>query len=158
MAKEIERKFLLSPGAEIPAMEGVDIVQAYLNPNPDATVRVRIIGPEARLTVKSRNRGSVRHEWEYPVPVADARAMLEHCACAGLISKTRFRVPAAEPGLVWEIDGFHGPLEGLVLAEIELPDEDTAVELPSFVGREVTDDPRYYNSSLGTASELPPLV
>ena len=84
--------------------------------------------------------------------------MLERCACRALIAKTRYRLPAVEPDLEWEIHVFHGALEGLVVAEIEAPDETMEISVPAYIGREVTHDPRYYNSSLGTASELPPVV
>ncbi len=143
MAIEIERKFLVSEKALTDKMsEGEEIIQGYLSDNPDSTVRVRIKGEKAYLTVKSRNNGSVRGEWEYEIPVCDARQMLDQCGVTGLISKTRYRSGR------WEIDEFHGRLEGLLMAEVELYSEDEKISLPSFLGREVTGDSRYYNSVL----------
>lgn len=149
MAKEIERKFLVSgTGFKAVAASSREISQGYLSTNPDATVRVRISDSRAWLTVKSRNHGATRGEWEYEIPVDDARHMLAEC-CGGLcLEKTRYIVPAAEKSLSWEVDVFHGRHEGLVLAEIELPSEDTPFSLPDFIGEEVTGDTRYYNSVL----------
>lgn len=146
MAKEIERKFLVTDMSfKQMAKSNVAIEQGYLSLDPDATVRVRIKGESAFLTVKSRNQGAVRDEWEYPVPVADAREMMR-CCKGGCVSKVRYIVPFA--GRVWEVDVFRGHNAGLIIAELELPAADTEVKLPSFVGEEVTGDVRYYNSSL----------
>lgn len=147
MAKEIERKFLVTNTSyrDMSAAEKL-IVQAYLNRDPKATVRVRIIDSKAFLTVKGKNEGALRDEWEYPIPVSDARGMIARCASGRVIEKTRFIVPFE--GYKWEIDEFGGDLKGLVVAEIELPTEDAKFVLPPFVGEEVTGDPRYYNSSL----------
>lgn len=148
MAKEIERKFLVRDlSFRTSAVEEIHIVQGYLNTDPDRTVRVRIAGERAFITVKTRNCGCVRDEWEYPVPVADAGAMM--AACVGVIDKTRYVVPAGD-GLHWEIDCFHGAAAPLVLAEIELPSADTSFVLPSFIGEEVTGNPAYYNSAIAT--------
>lgn len=95
--------------------------------------------------MKTRNSGATRDEWEYEIPMADAAGML--AACEGVIEKTRYIVPAAN-GLKWEIDVFGGRLQGLVLAEIELPAEDTPIDIPRFIAREVTGDAAYYNSNL----------
>lgn len=153
MAKEIERKFLVTGDSWRPLTEQThEIRQAYLSTNPDATIRVRIIDSSAFLTVKSRNRGAVRNEWEYPISLADAEEMLENCGCSGQIAKTRHIVGP------WEIDEFHGALEGLVVAEIELSDAAQRIDIPDFIGREVTDDSRYYNSVLSMADELPPVI
>lgn len=150
MAKEIERKFLVGDESyKALATENIEIRQGYLSTDPEATVRVRIAGDKAFLTVKGRNRGAVRNEWEYPVPASDAIAMLP-CCCGRTVEKTRWIVPAGN-GLKWEVDEFHGRHEGLVVAEIELPAEDTPFVLPDFVGREVTGEPQYYNSALSQA-------
>ena len=123
MAKEIERKFLVADDSyRSMAIYKSEIVQGYLSINPDATVRVRINGDKAFITVKSRNVGAVRKEWEYPVDPAEARQMLETCCQSRLIVKTRHVVPA-ENGLKWEIDEFHGELDGLTIAEIELREQ-----------------------------------
>ncbi len=157
MAKEIERKFLTSgTGYRQQAIGSKHIRQGYLcryTPGGEirATVRVRITDDSrARLTVKSPNCGTVRGEWEYDIPVAEARAMLDElCEQARIIDKTRYVVPAGD-GLLWEIDEFHGRLDGLTVAEIELPDASAPLPtpLPAFIGREVTADPYYYNSNL----------
>ncbi len=148
MAKEIERKYLVDDMSFINQACGKrHIVQAYLSVNPDATVRVRIADDKAYLTVKSRNKGAVRNEWEYEIPVDDASQMIDTCAQSNIIDKTRYLVPA-EHGLTWEIDVFHGQHTGLVVAEIELPEPAYRISLPSFIGDEVTGDPKYYNSSL----------
>lgn len=148
MAKEIERKFLTADSSyRAEAISRHEIAQGYLSVNPDATVRVRIKDDEAYITVKSRNRGATRNEWEYRIDSSEARQMLDSCCQSRLITKTRYIVPA-ENGLKWEIDEFHGSLEGLVVAEIELPHEDTAFLRPPFIGEEVTGNPYYYNSSL----------
>ncbi len=146
MSKEIERKFLVTSSSyREAAVDAVELAQGYLNTDPDSTVRVRVAGPRGFITVKSRNIGATRNEWEYEIPVSDAREML--ALCTGVLVKTRYIVPATD-GLRWEIDEFHGPLEGLTVAEIELPSEDTRFDRPSFIGREVTGDAAYYNSNL----------
>lgn len=146
MAKEIERKFLVISDSYLQiATNSYKIVQGYLSTAPNATVRVRVKGEEAYLTVKSKNTGIVRNEWEYPIPVSDALAMLESCHCATL-SKVRYIVPFE--GHIWEVDVFEGGHRGLVLAEIELKSADESFSLPDFVGIDVSDDPQYYNSNL----------
>lgn len=148
MAKEIERKFLVKDHSyRDNAVECVEIVQGYVSTDPDCTVRVRIMGNKAFLTIKNRNRGAVRDEWEYPVSIESARELL-HRDAQGVIEKHRYKVPAMEKGLLWEVDEFAGSLAPLVLAEIELPEATTEVALPTWVGKEVTGDARYYNSNL----------
>lgn len=152
MAKETERKFLVRDTTFMQQCdEKVEIRQAYLNDNPVATVRVRLFGDKAYLTVKSKNKGIERHEWEYEIPVEDAEEMLSECHTSGMIEKTRYRCGR------WEIDVFHGRLSGLIIAEIELECTEECVEIPPFAGREVSDDCRYYNSALATADEMPPV-
>ena len=147
MAKEIERKFLVrNDSYKAFAVGNDEIAQGYISTDPDGTVRVRLKGEKAFLTVKTRNQGCVRNEWEYEIPAADARQMLENCRGC-IISKTRYYIPA-DDGLQWEVDEFHGTRQGLTVAEIELPSEDTAFAIPSFIGDDVTGDPAYYNSSL----------
>lgn len=146
MSKEIERKFLVTDTSYRALATGkAEIVQGYLSRVPERTVRVRLWNDEAFLTVKTRNVGITRNEWEYRIPAADAREMLK--ACEGLLEKTRYIVPAGD-GLKWEVDEFHGRHEGLTVAEIELPAEDCGFTKAGFVGEEVTGDPRYYNSNL----------
>lgn len=146
MAKEIERKFLVADDSYLAkAISSSSISQGYLNRDPDRTVRIRLRDGRGFITVKTRNSGATRDEWEYEIPMADAAGML--AACEGVIEKTRYIVPAAN-GLKWEVDVFGGRLQGLVLAEIELPAEDTPIDIPRFIAREVTGDPAYYNSNL----------
>ncbi len=149
MATEIERKFLVSGDGWKSSSDGTRIAQGYLSIDADRTVRVRLAGNGAWLTIKGRTEGISRAEFEYPIPPGEARGLLKLCL-PSVIDKTRHRVPFG--GHVWEVDVFHGDNEGLILAEVELPDESVTPELPPWVGTEVSDDPRYYNSSL---SKLP---
>lgn len=123
-----------------------EIAQGYLSRVPERTVRVRLRDDEGFITIKGENNGAARDEYEYPIPADDARSIIDSLCEGAVVSKTRFIVPFA--GMTWEIDEFHGRHEGLVIAEIELPDEDAEYELPPFVGKKVTGDPRYYNSNL----------
>lgn len=146
MATEIERKFLVT-GSAWRTSDGQRIVQGYLNRDKARTVRVRIAGPQAFLTIKGATVGASRAEFEYPIPLADAEALLGLCD-GPLIDKVRHRV--ALGGLLWEVDEFLGDNAGLVVAEVELVSEDQAVDLPPWVGDEVTHDHRYFNSNLAS--------
>lgn len=145
MATEIERKFLVTSDAWRDGQSGVLLQQGYLSRDPDRTVRVRIAGEAAFLTIKGRSKGLTRSEFEYPLPLDEARELLALCL-PPLIEKRRHEVPHG--GHVWEIDEFFGDNAGLIVAELELPAEDTAFEAPPWLGREVSDDPRYFNSNL----------
>jgi len=145
MGMEIERKFLLRDASWNDGTPGLRMVQGYLGFDPDRTVRVRLAGEEAWLTIKGRGEGISRAEFEYAIPADDARQLLAMCAGA-VIDKTRHRV--RHGGHLWEVDVFHGANDGLVVAEVELDAEDEAVELPPWVGEEVSADRRYANSSL----------
>lgn len=148
MSLEIERKFLVTNDSYRAVAEEVHTIeQAYISTDADATVRVRLVDGRGVLTVKSRNVGAVRHEWEYEIPAEDAAQMLATVCRSGHIAKTRYVVPAGG-GLRWEVDEFHGSLAPLVVAEIELPGEGTPFDRPPFIGTEVTGDPRYFNSAL----------
>ncbi len=148
MSKEIERKFLVVNDSYRALATGIiEIAQGYISTDPDCTVRVRLAGNNGFITIKSRNVGAVRNEWEYPITESAAHALLDSSCRSGIISKRRFIVPA-ENGLKWEVDEFGGNLHGLVVAEIEIPSEDTEFEKPAFIGDEVTDDPRFFNSAL----------
>jgi adenylate cyclase len=147
MAVEIERKFLVVGDQWRHDVEqSTHIVQGYLANAGRATVRVRIKGGDAFLTIKGRTEGISRSEYEYQIPVEDARAMLAELAQGPVIDKVRHLVPAA--GHMWELDVFAGDNEGLVMAEVELSSDDEAVELPAWAGAEVSDDDRYYNVNL----------
>lgn len=146
MAIEIERKFLVINDDWRAGATGQRYRQGYLSTVPERTVRVRVGGDAAYLTVKGALQGASRAEYEYPIPVADAHALLDTLCLRPLIEKTRYLVEYR--GLVWEIDEFEVENAGLVIAEVELGSEDQPVDLPGWVGAEVTDDPRYYNASL----------
>lgn len=149
MATEIEHKYLVTDDSyKSMATERHHIEQGYLNRVPSRTVRVRIIDDHATITIKGVNRGAARPEFEYPIPVSDARQLLEQCE-QPVIVKTRHIV--IYEGNRWEVDEFGGALRGLVLAELEIPTESYRYPLPPFVGANVTDNPKYYNSQLGTA-------
>ncbi|MAS95340.1 MAG: adenylate cyclase [Verrucomicrobiales bacterium] len=145
MGVEIERKFLVIPEHWNPEKEGKEIKQGYLSTDPERNVRVRIYGGDAFLTIKGKTVGISRTEIEYPIPLDDATELLQLCH-RPLIEKLRYTIP--ESTLMWEVDIFSGENEGLMIAEIELPDEATTFEKPAWVGEEVTTDFRYSNSSL----------
>ncbi|MGN1209296.1 MAG: CYTH domain-containing protein [Duodenibacillus sp.] len=146
MALEIERKFLVRNDEWRTLGSPVVFRQGFLNTEPERTVRVRIAGERAFLTVKGITKGTTRLEYEYPIPVEDAAHMLEHLCERPLIEKTRTVIEYC--GHRWEVDAFEGENAGLVVAEIELTSSDEAFEKPAWIGKEVTDDPRYYNSML----------
>jgi adenylate cyclase len=146
MPQEIERKFLVtSPGFKLGA-RSTRYRQGYLVTDPRRSVRVRVGGGEAFVTIKGPTSGATRQEYEYPIPVAHAAEILERLALAPVIDKTRHVLEV--DGLVWEVDEFHGENEGLVIAEVELHSEDQPITLPEWVGEEVTSDARYFNQSL----------
>jgi len=146
MAIEIERKFLVIGDHWRSLGKGEYYKQGYLPTQNQTTVRVRIVGKLGYLTIKGRNKGLVRAEFEYPIPLADAEILLETLCRPPLIEKTRYSVPQGD--LIWEIDEFSGENSGLIVAEVELEDENQAITLPDWIGKEVTQDPKYYNSNL----------
>ena len=149
MAKEIERKFLVE-GDFIPeAFDATRIIQGYISSDPERTVRVRIRGGRGFITIKGAGdaSGVSRFEWEKEIPEDEARSLLE-LAEPGIIDKTRYLVKNTDGIHTWEVDVFHGRNEGLIVAEIELSRPDEPFDRPSWLGEEVTGDPRYYNSSL----------
>ena len=148
MAKEIERKFLVNHTILAELGEGEAICQGYIPTQGKTAVRVRIKAERAFLTLKGENRGAVRSEFEYPIPISDARAILAELCTGSKIEKTHFT--RQHHGHLWEIDVFAGDNAGLVVAEVELSEENEVVNLPSWVEQEVTGDPRYYNTSLLT--------
>lgn len=146
MGIEIEHKYLVKDDTyKEMASKCYIIRQGYLNRDPERTVRVRIKGDEAFLTVKGRNKGDVRLEFEYQIPYTQALEMLELCQ-GRVIEKKRYIVKYGD--YQWEIDEFMGDLNQLVLAEIELSESGHSYPIPHFIGEEVTGDPSYYNSML----------
>jgi len=146
MGIEIERKFLLANDGWRNLGTATLLRQGYLCADPVRTVRVRIEGEQGVLTIKSKSEGASRGEWEYPIPLLDAAELLERLCERPLVEKTRRRIEHA--GFTWEVDEFLGENAGLVVAEIELPAEDTVFDKPDWIGQEVTGEKRYYNSSL----------
>lgn len=149
MATEIERKFLINPArweaAEKP--EGLQMEQAYLLHEAGCTIRIRIAGSAAWITLKGSTTGISRAEFEYPLPVDDAREMLKIFPIAGMVlRKTRYAFTVGEQ--LWEADIFEGENKGLMVAEIELDHPEQAIMLPAWIEKEVSDDPRYFNSNL----------
>lgn len=144
MAREIERKFLVQEGWQ-PQDAGIKIAQGYLSTVPERTVRVRIKGNKGYLTIKGKNKGISRAEFEYEIPRQDAEEMLA-MAEQPILAKTRYIEKHGDN--LWEIDVFAGENQGLVVAEIELPAEDSAFVRPDWLGEEVSGDVRYYNANL----------
>lgn len=147
MGKEIERKFLVKGEFRHLAAHHYDIIQRYLSIDPEKTIRIRISGEIALLTIKGRpaENSISRGEWEIPVPLKDAEEMMSICL-PGKIVKTRYLIPAGKHK--YEVDVFHDKNEGLVIAEIELASESEDYEKPSWLGSEVTGNPEYYNANL----------
>ncbi|KAA9346119.1 CYTH domain-containing protein [Adhaeribacter soli] len=147
MAVEIERKFLVNKvkWQEVIKPEGSYLRQGYLLTDPEKTIRVRVKKETGYLTIKGKNEGATRAEYEYPIPVKDAEELLDKFASA-CITKVRYEIPV--DGKVWEVDEFSGENAGLILAEIELNAEEESFTLPDWVSEEVTHDKRYYNSQL----------
>lgn len=156
MGIEIERKFLVRDERwRERANVGVEITQGYLSDGgaEGNTVRVRLAGDRAMLAIKGPSRGLVRPEFEFPIPVADARELIEGLCGGRIVHKRRYLLD--EGGVCWEIDEFLGVHHGLVLAEVELGSEDQPVEVPEWAGREVTHDPRYTNAALAREQDVP---
>ena len=150
MALEIERKYLVKRGLWLAPHGGVRLKQGYVPTQDGSTVRVRIAGDAAYLTLKDHAVGTTRHEFEYSIPIADAEAILDTMCGKPQVEKIRYSIPAAETGLVWEVDEFLGDNAPLITAEIELPTEDTPFSKPDWIGEDVTDDHRYKNNNLAT--------
>lgn len=147
MAIEIEKKFLVTNDDwRKLATENALQIQGYFSTSESCSIRIRISENEAHLNIKSATLGITRSEYDYPVPLEDAKEMLQSLCIKPLIEKVRYFVPVDNH--VWEIDVFSGENEGLVVAEIELTSVNQAIHLPPWIGREVSDDPRYYNVCL----------
>lgn len=149
MAQEIERKFLIKGGFRNEAFRQTRIFQGYLNSSPERTVRIRVKDDKAYITIKGMgsSTGISRFEWEKEIPVEDAKALLR-LAEPGAVEKTRYLIKNTDGIHTWEVDEFHGDNDGLIMAEIELSDENESFDRPEWLGDEVTGDPRYYNSML----------
>lgn len=145
MPIEIERKFLVDHTRWTPTNEGTKIIQAYLGLYPSPTVRIRIAGEHGFLTIKGRSDTISRPEFEYEVPLNEAREML-NLAISYPVEKTRYEV--MHEGFLWEVDVFSGKNSGLIIAEIELESEDQEFQSPEWLLDEVSSDGRYYNSYL----------
>jgi len=143
---EIERKFLVTGDGWRPGSSPKAIRQGYLAYGPPASVRLRVTGDTAHLNIKESTLAITRREFEYPIPVADAEEMLERLTADAIVSKTRYHVVVG--GHTWEIDVFDGANAGLVLAEVEIESEESAIEVPEWAGREVSGDERYLNTYL----------
>ena len=146
MGLEIERKFLLKNDNWRKLAQGVEYRQGYLSSVKERSVRIRTIKDQGYLTVKGVSRGATRVEYEYVIPVDEARAMLDTLCEKPLIEKKRYKV--SHQGLTWEIDEFFGENQGLIMAEVELASEDQEFEKPDWIGAEVTHDSRYFNANL----------
>ena len=146
MGREIERKFLLRDEEWRVLAKGELYRQGYLAISPVCSVRVRLAGQRGFLGVKGAGNGPVHEEYEYPIPLAEAEALLERMAEKPLIEKVRYKIPFG--GLIWEVDEFLGDNAGLILAEVELESETQKISKPSWIGDEVTGDARYFNASL----------
>jgi adenylate cyclase len=146
MAKEIEKKFLVKGDQWRDHAEGTIYRQGYLSTEKERVVRVRTIGNTGYLTIKGITVGASRLEYEYEISVSDSNEMLDQLCLKPLIEKKRYKLEYAN--LLWEIDEFFGDNQGLIIAEVELEEEDQKISLPPWIGEEVTSDPRYFNSNL----------
>jgi adenylate cyclase len=147
MSTEIERKFLTQAKVDWDSLAcGQRLVQGYLSTDKHATVRVRIRGEQAWLTIKGKTQGFTRSEFEYAIPLSDAEMLLSELCQQPVIDKIRYEIPCGDH--VWEVDVFSGDNAGLVVAEIELSSEDEAFQRPEWLTEEVSDDPRYFNANL----------
>ncbi len=147
MSQEIERKFLVKSDFKSFATSHKRIVQGYLSSVPERNVRVRIKENQAYLTIKGKGNesGTSRFEWEKEISVEEAQALMKLCE-PGIIDKTRYLIPTGKH--TFEVDEFYGENEGLIMAEIELNNENEDYEKPEWLGDEVTGDIRYYNAQL----------
>ena len=146
MGKEIERKFLVKSGEWKQGTSGTVYRQGYLSSAKERVVRVRTIEDKGFLTIKGITKGVSRSEFEYEISAEDAGIMLDGICEKPLIEKKRYKVPVG--GLVFEVDEFFGENAGLVVAEVELRDENQKIDLPAWIGGDVSGDPRYFNSNL----------
>ena len=149
MAQEIERKFLVNGDFRKDVFRSLRIVQGYLSSVPERIVRVKIKGEKGFITVKGacNTSGISRFEWEKEIEADEALSLLQLCE-PGIIDKTRHLIKNTDGTHLWEVDEFHGDNDGLIIAEIELRNENEPFDKPTWLGEEVTGDPRYYNAQL----------
>lgn len=147
MAEEIERKFLVIGDFKTEAFKAVRIIQGYISSVPERTVRIRIQEDKGYITIKGKGNvsGTSRYEWEKELPAEEARELLKLCE-PGIIDKTRYMIKSGKH--IFEVDEFHGENSGLIIAEIEIEAENQEFEKPSWIGKEITGDMKYYNSML----------
>ena len=145
MAKEIERKFLVDQDLLPKNIIGEEYIQAYIAINDQGIVRIRIKGSIALLTIKTSEKGMTRNEFEYEVPLEDAKSLVE-LFNDKIIYKTRYKITIDKK--LWEVDEFHKENKGLWLAEIELESENELFSLPEWIKKEVTGDQKYFNAYL----------
>ncbi len=146
MGTEIERKYLVKNTDWQELAKGTVYRQGYLSTVKERTVRVRTIDDNGYLTVKGITVGATRAEYEYEIPAEDANSMLDDLCERPIIEKKRYVIDYE--GLTWEVDEFNGENQGLIVAEVELSDENQSIALPDWIGEEVTGDPKYFNSNL----------
>lgn len=146
MAVEIERKFLVNQTILGELRDGIAIKQGYIPTQGKTVVRLRIKGSKAFLTIKGESHGIRCSEFEYEIPVSDAQAMIDELCASKVIDKTRYEIQVGQH--LWEVDIFHGANQGLIVAEIELSDENEEFETPDWVSEQVTGQAKYYNSNL----------
>lgn len=146
MPTEIERKFLVKSEEWRTFGTGTIYRQGYIATKKGTTVRVRLAGNQGYITIKGASKGISRAEYEYSIPAEDAQEMLDNLCEPPLIEKTRYKIEIA--GLIWEVDEFAGKNQGLIVAEVELTDANQTIEIPDWIGQEVSDDARYYNANL----------
>lgn len=146
MGIEIERKFLVNEQLLPKLQNGIKIEQGYISSNENGVVRVRIKDNQGYLTIKSLTKSITRSEYEYEIPLEDAKEILENICIESRISKTRYIIPHSS--LIWELDIFHGQNSGLIIAEVELKEENQIIDLPNWVEKEVSYEEKYFNSNL----------
>ncbi|PXY01498.1 adenylate cyclase [Marinifilum breve] len=144
MAIEIERKFLVNKDLLPLPNDGKKLIQGYIWSYPQKSLRIRIAGEKAFLTIKAGNDILKRSEFEYEIPMTDAHELLD--LCDAKIEKTRYLIPM--DSYTWEVDVFHGDNQGLIVAEIELASSEEQIQLPEWIDQEVSNDPKYLNVSL----------
>ncbi|MFT3949416.1 MAG: CYTH domain-containing protein [Agriterribacter sp.] len=147
MPIEIERKFLINHDKwnALPKPQGKLYRQGYLLNDIHKTIRIRLSNKTAFITIKGKTTGATRSEFEYNIPLTDAKQLLDNFS-NNEISKTRYNISYKDK--LWEVDVFHGENEGLIVAEIELQSEDEPFDIPDWITEEVTHDPKYYNANL----------